>query len=57
MNVQDGFLWGIGFLGAVLVLVAIVAIVYLAVSFSSYIKEKKKTSKDEEPRSDVKSLK
>ena len=57
MNVQDGFYWGIGFLGAVLVLVAIVAIVCLAVSFSSYIKEKKKMTKDEEPRLDVKSLK
>ena len=46
MTVQDGFFLGVGFLGAVLILVAIVAIVYLAVSFASYLKEKKAAEKD-----------
>lgn len=48
MMIQDGFLWGVGFLGAVLVLVAIVCIVYLAVSFSSYMKERRASAKDTE---------
>ena len=48
MTIQDGFLWGVGFLGAVLALVAIVCIVYLAVSFSSYMKERRTSAKDAE---------
>lgn len=46
MTVQDGFFLGIGFMGAVLILVALIAIVYLAVSFSSYLKEKRASEKE-----------
>lgn len=52
MTIQDGFLWGTGFLAALLAFAAAIALIALVVAFVSYSRKhlrKEKTGKDEVP--------